>query len=364
MPHRARLTVNLAALERNYETLVRIAEGAEVAPVVKADGYGLGAAPSARSLWNAGARTFFVARLDEGVALRRALGDPRPAAGSPDARIFVLDGLVPGTAPRMRRWNLTPVLADPLQVDAARQAASPDEPLEVALHVDTGMNRQGLARDELAQLGRAPPPGLRPVLLMSHLGSASLPGDPRNALQLQRFRDARSLYPGLPASLAASAGLFLGPEWRFDMVRPGVSLYGGGPFERPDPRIETVAKLDAPILYVRTVEAGEWLGYGSGLRLDRPIRIAVAAAGYADGLLRRGGGRASAWFAGARRPVRIINMDLMAIEIGDAAAHPGDRVELMGPNLPVDDLAEATGTVAHECLVRLSLRARRSYVRT
>lgn len=358
MPHRARLTVDLAALQRNYATLVRVAGDSEVAPVVKADGYGLGATPSARSLWDAGARTFFVARMDEGVALRRGLGDLRPG------RIFVLDGLVPGTAARMRRWNLTPVLADRVQVEAAREVASPASPLEVALHVDTGMNRQGLSRDELAHLSHSPAPGLAPVLLMSHLGSASLPGDPRNALQLQRFQDARSLFPDLPASLAASAGLFLGPEWRFDMVRPGVSLYGGGPFERPDPRLEAVATLDAPVLYVRSVEAGEWLGYGSGLRLDRPIRIAVAAAGYADGLLRRGGGRAEAWFAGARRPVRIINMDLMAIEIGDTPARPGDRVELMGPNLPVDDLAEATGTVAHECLVRLSLRARRSYVRT
>jgi alanine racemase len=125
-----------------------------------------------------------------------------------------------------------------------------------------------------------------------------------------------------------------------------------------------VATLDAPILYVRTIEPGEWLGYGSNLRVTQPLRIAVAAAGYADGLLRRGGGRASAWFAGARRPVRIINMDLLAIEIGDAPARPGDRIELMGPNLPVDDLAAATDTVAHECLVRLSGRARRRYVRS
>jgi alanine racemase len=98
--------------------------------------------------------------------------------------------------------------------------------------------------------------------------------------------------------------------------------------------------------------------------MDRAIRIAVVAAGYADGLLRRSGGRAEAWFAGARRPVRIVNMDLMAVEIGASPAKPGDRVELMGPNLPVDDLAAATDTVAHECLVRLSRRARRRYVRS
>jgi alanine racemase len=355
MPHRARLTVDLAALDRNFRTLCDAASGAETAPVVKADGYGLGAIRVARSLWDAGARSFFVARLDEGEALRRGLGALRPA------RIFVLDGLVPGTADRVRRSGLIPMLADPAQVEAARSAGSG---FPVGLHVDTGMNRQGLSADALAGLAGKGGDGLEPVLLMSHLGSAAVPGDPRNDLQLERFRAARSLFPDLPASLGASAGLFLGPEWRFDMVRPGVSLFGGGPFERPDPRIEAVATLDAPILYVRNVQAGEWLGYGSGLRLDRPARIAVAAAGYADGLLRRGGGRSSAWFAGALRPVLIVNMDLIAIEIGDAPARPGDRVELMGPNLPLDDLAAATDTVAHECLVRLSGRARRRYVRS
>jgi len=355
MPHRARLTVDLAALDRNFRTLSAVAAGAEVAPVVKADGYGLGAARVSRRLWESGARSFFVARLDEGEALRKDLGETRPA------RIFVLDGLVPGTAERVRRSDLIPILADPGQVEAARQAGPQ---LAVGLHVDTGMNRQGLSPDDLAGIARGGSAGLKPVLLMSHLGSATLPGDPRNALQLARFREARSRLPDLPASLAASAGTFLGPEWRFDMVRPGVSLFGGGPFERPDPRIEAVATLDAPVLYVRTVEAGEWLGYGSGLRMARSTRIAVVAAGYADGLLRRGGGRAEAWFAGARRPVRIINMDLLAIEIGETPAKPGDRVELMGPNLLVDDLAAATDTVAHECLVRLSTRARRSYVRS
>lgn len=355
MPHRARLTVDLSALDRNYRTLCAVAAGAEVAPVVKADGYGLGAARVSRRLWESGARSFFVARLDEGEALRKGLGETRPA------RIFVLDGLVSGTADRVRRSDLIPILADPGQVEAARQAGPQ---LAVGLHVDTGMNRQGLSPDDLARIARGGSAGLKPELLMSHLGSATLPGDPRNALQLARFREARSWLPDLPASLAASAGTFLGPEWRFDMVRPGVSLFGGGPFEQPDPRIEAVATLDAPILYVRTVEAGEWLGYGSGLRMARSTRIAVVAAGYADGLLRRGGGRAKAWFAGARRPVRIINMDLLAIEIGETPAKPGDRVELMGPNLPVDDLAAATDTVAHECLVRLSTRARRRYVRS
>lgn len=353
MPSRARLTVDLGALERNYATLRREAVGAEIAPVVKADGYGLGASRVARALWDVGARSYFVARIEEGEALRRDLGPGRPG------RIFVLDGLFPGTADRLRRSDLIPVLADISQVIAARKAGPR---LPVGLHIDTGMNRQGLSLSELASTVREG--GLEPVLLMSHLGSAADPGDMRNQQQLDRFRAAREVFPDLPASLSASAGIFLGPDWRFDMVRPGVSLFGGGPFERTDGRIEPVASLHAPILYVRDVEAGEPMGYGSKLVLDRPSRIAVVGAGYADGLLRRGGGRSSAWFAGGRRTVLFVNMDLMAIEIGETPAAPGERVELMGPNITIDDLANATDTVAHECLVRLSLRAHRRYVRS
>lgn len=353
MPHRARLTVDLSAIDQNFRTIAEAAAGAEVAPVIKADAYGLGAARIAASLWKAGARTFFVARLEEGEALRRCLGSDRAA------RIFLLDGLIPGTEDRVRRSALIPVLADSRQVTAARAAGGD---LPVGLHVDTGMNRQGLSLPELADLSNSG--DLQSVLLMSHLGSATRPEDPRNRLQFERFAAARSLFPALPCSLAASAGVFLGPEWCFDMVRPGVSLFGGGPFERPDPRLRAVATLDAPILYVRTVEAGEHLGYGSNLRAERVMRIAVAAVGYADGLLRRGGGRSEAWFEGARRPVCFINMDLLAIEIGNTPASPGERVELLGPNLPLDDLAAATDTVAHECLVRLGTRARRRYVRS
>ncbi|HEX5380115.1 MAG TPA: alanine racemase [Phenylobacterium sp.] len=358
-PTAARLTIDLDALAYNYAVMQAEAGGAEMAPVVKADGYGLGAGPVARRLWVEGARAFFVARLSEGEALRSELGPGRPAT------IYVLDGLPAGAGPRLAAAGLTPVLTTQPQVSAAQAlAAQSDAPMAVGLHIDTGMNRQGLTPDEARALAQSTDglAGLDVRLIMSHLGSATDPADPRSAAQLARFRPIRALFPQARASLAASAGMFLPCGEGFDLVRPGVTLYGGGPEERPDPRFRAVATLDAPILDIRNIPAGETVGYGSRVVVDRPTRVAIVAAGYADGVIRASMGKAHGWFAGALRPILIVTMDLIALDIGDTPAQPGDRVELMGPHALIDDLAAAAGTVAHECLVRISARAERVYL--
>jgi alanine racemase len=358
-PAQARLTLDLGALAHNHSVLANEAQGAEVAPVVKADGYGLGAGPIARRLWTAGARSFFVARLAEAEALRADLGGERPAT------IYVLDGMTAGSGPRLMAADLTPVISSLPQVAAAAVwAASLGRPWRVALHVDTGMNRQGLTPGEARALAQAPDGvrGLDVALVMSHLGSASEPADPRNAQQLGRFLEVRALFPEARASLAASAGIFLGPDYHFDMVRPGVSLFGGGPLERPDGRLAAVARLTAPVLDIRNLQRGDRLGYGAAFTADRPIRIAVLGAGYADGVIRSARAGGYAWHGGARRALLIVNMDICAIDLGEAEARVGDEVELLGPGALLDDLATAAGTVAHEVLVRLSRRAERHYV--
>lgn len=358
-PACARLTIDLDALAHNYRVLSREAEGAQVAPVVKADGYGLGAVPLGRRLWREGARSFFVARLAEGEALRQGLGPERPAT------IHVLDGLTAGAGPRLIEADLTPVLSSLPQVsEAAAVARTFGRPLPVALNIDTGMNRQGVSLDEARALAQSVDRlrGLDLQLVMSHLGAGTDPADPHNPLQLSRFVAGRALFPDARASLAASAGAFLGPDYRFDLVRPGVSLYGGGPQERPDPRIKAVARLTAPILDVRTVRAGERLGYGAKVVMGETTRIAVVGAGYADGVIRAARGDGYAWFAGARRRLLIVNMDLLAIDLGEADARIGEAVELLGENALLDDLATAAGTVAHEVLVRLGRRGERTYL--
>lgn len=359
LPSSARLTIDLDALAHNYAVLKAAAGEAEMMPVAKADGYGLGAGPICRRLWAEGARAFFVARLSEGEVLRTALGAGRPAT------IYILDGFPSGCGARLVAAGLTPVLTTvPQLTEAQAFAAQRGAALPVGLHVDTGMNRQGVTPDEARVLVQAPGAftHLDLGLIMSHLGSATDPTDPRSAAQLARFLPVRALFPKARASLSASAGIFLGPDYRFDIVRPGVSLYGGGPEERPDPRLKAVATLDAPILDIRNIAPGETVGYGSRVKVDRPTRVAIVGAGYADGLVRAAMGQAQAWFAGALRPFLIVTMDLIAIDIGDTPARPGERVELMGPNALIDDLAAAAGTVAHECLVRMSERAERVYL--
>jgi alanine racemase len=354
----ARLTVDLDALARNFAVLRGEAVDAEVAPVLKADGYGLGAGPVARRLWAEGARTFFVARLSEAEALRAALGPERRAA------LHVLDGFTAGAGPRLAAADLIPVLCSLPQLAAAAAFAAQAGRLRVGLHVDTGMNRQGLSLAEAraAALGPDRLRGLDVGLLMSHLGSAAEPENPRNLRQRERFLEARRLFPQALASLAASAGIFLGADHHFDMVRPGISLFGGGPREVPDPRLGAVATLTAPIIDVRNVASGELIGYGGSVRVEAPIRIAVVGAGYADGVIRAAKAGGYAWFAGARRRLLAVTMDLLVIDIGDAPAGPGEAVELLGPNVALDDLAASAGTVAHEVLVRLGRRAERVYL--
>jgi len=358
---RARLTIDLNAVAANHALLRGMAGGAEIGPVVKADGYGLGAAEVSRRLWAEGARSFFVARLEEGEALRAALGPARPAT------IHVFDGATAGSGPRLLAAGLMPMLNSPGQVEVySAFSRSHGNALPCGLHIDTGMNRLGLRPEELDALAASPDrlQGLDIQLVMSHLACADQEEHAMNARQAGRFRKARALFPRARASLANSAGLFLGPDYRHDLARPGVGLYGGGPFGRPHRDIAPVAVLEAPILEVRAVAAGETVGYGADFRAERGYRVAVVAAGYADGLPRAAWRDGRAWFAGDFRPLLgRVSMDLMAIDVtGCDEARPGALVELLGPHVLLDDMARAAGTIAHEILTGLGARAERLYL--
>jgi alanine racemase len=339
----SRLTIDLDAMAANYAAIQREGAGVEIAPVVKADGYGLGVGPVARRLWALGARRFFVARASEGAALRKELRDR-------EATLYVLDGAVAGQEPLLRDARLTPVLA------TAEQAARWDGP--AGLHIDTGMNRLGVSPAEAAALT-----GRRFEMVMSHLGSAGETDNARTTAQLARFREVRPLFPGIPASLSASAGSFRGEAYRFDFIRPGISLYGGGPFETPDARIRAVATVDAPILQIRALKAGEQVGYGTMFTADRPMKVAIAGAGYADGVIRASHARGAVALDGVRCPFLAITMDMIAVDIANCpTARVGDRLELLGEQAKLDALAAAAGSVAHEILTGLSQRAERRYI--
>lgn len=361
LPARPRLTIDLDAIAGNYARLRSLAGSADVGPVVKADAYGLGMVPVALRLWAEGARAFFVARIEEGEALRAALGSDRPAA------IHVFDGAPPGSAASLLAANLVPVLNSPAQIETwAIRARSEGRALPCALHIDTGMNRLGLRLEELAALTASPDrlKGLDVRLLMSHLACADQEENRLNAVQNARFREALALTPGVKASLANTAGVFLGPAYAHDVVRPGIGLYGGGPFGRTHPDIQTAAIFEAPILQVRAVRPGETVGYGADFQAEGPVRAAIIAAGYADGVPRSAAGGGKVWFAGGyRRLLGRVSMDLVAIDVTDCEdAHPGAMVELLGPSLMLDDAAAAAGTVSYELLTRIAPRVERAYI--
>jgi alanine racemase len=355
---RARLTIDLSALVANWRSLGRIARGAEVAAVVKADAYGLGLEPVARALAAAGCRSFFVARLEEGEALRGAL---------PEARILVLDGLAGRPPERLLEAGLVPVIGEPGELAHWRRTArNLERRLETALLLDTGLTRLGLSGAELASLGPDALEGLELVLVVSHLACADEPDHPLNERQRRAFEAMRARLPAAPAGLAASSGIFLGSAFRFDQVRPGAALYGVNPTPgRPNP-MRPVVRLEAPILRVHDVDEPGWVGYGALRATRRGERIAVVPVGYADGWPRAASGRGRARIAGVEVPiVGRISMDLATLDVSAlpvGSIGPGTPVELLGEGFGVDELARLAGTIGYEILTRLGRRFERRYL--
>ncbi|WP_370638389.1 alanine racemase [Aurantimonas sp. VKM B-3413] len=364
------VTIDSAALRANWRTLAKRNPAARTGTAVKADGYGLGAAGVSTSLHEAGCRDFFVAWAEEGAAVRKAL----EAAGQGDARIYVLQGLEPGTVPMHLAEGLIPVLSTPDDIAVWREGLSVAQAeAPAALQLETGMNRLGLAEEDAeagAELVRERELDL--CLVMSHLASADEPSN-QSARQLARFRELSALFPGVPRSLANSAGCFLGPDYTFDLTRPGIALYGGSAGPASEGLIRPVATLSAAVLQIRTAKAGEAAGYGAAARLTRNTRIATVGLGYADGYpraasgagvpLREGRPGAEAFVAGHRVPVLgRVSMDLTLLDVTDVpedAVVPGTRAEFFGPNIAIDDVAKAAGTIAYELLTGLGPRVLR-----
>lgn len=348
----ARLDIRLGAVADNWRECSRLS-GVATAGVVKADAYGLGLAPVARKLSGIGCDTFFVARLEEGIVLRPLV---------PRARIFVLDGAASSAVPALVTHRLTPVLNS--LADLA--CWSSPERRDAAIHIDTGMNRLGLPSAELAILiaeSKALLSGVNVVLLMSHLACADDPRHALNKAQRDRFRAALAKLPPAPASLASSGGVLLGRDYAFDLVRPGLGLYGGNPQPgKPNP-FRMAVRLTGKILQLRRVDGGQTVGYGASYRTGRNSTLATVALGYADGLMRAIGNRGKASIAGKRAPiVGRVSMDLITLDVTDIPdLKPGDEAEFVGDDITLEELAADSGTVAYEILTSLSRRAKRRY---
>ena len=357
------LTIDLGAIEANWKRLAGMTVPVECAAVVKADAYGCGLEPVARKLVKAGCDTFFVADLTEGRRLR---------AIAPDAYIYLLNGLIPGTAPAVADARLRPV------INSTTELAEWDSFVAThrwrggaALHVDTGMNRLGVTPEEAIAIA----PRLQSehhgfTLLMSHLACADTPEHPLNDRQIRLFRDIRINFRGVPSSLANSSGIFIGGTVHCDLVRPGIALYGSNPTPGRQESMLPVVELRGRIIQVRSINRGDTVGYGATFTASRPSRVALVAVGYADGFLRSASATktkaaAQVVVAGKRCPiVGRVTMDLMAVDVTDlpeGTVRRGDLATLIGNGMDIDELGAAMGTVGYEVLTSLGARYHRVY---
>ncbi|WP_119167948.1 alanine racemase [Algihabitans albus] len=356
------LEIDLPALAANWQRLAAETAPAEAAAVVKADAYGLGIAQAAPALWAAGARAFFVAQLDEALALRSIL---------PQATVYVLNGLMAGAEADYLARDLCPVLNSLEDLTRWKQI-SRERKRAAALQIDTGMSRLGLDARDLETLATEGSRAERVPIsyLMSHLASADDPTSQQSADQLAEFLAARQrLSPRLGAaraSLANSAGIFLGRDYHFDLVRPGSALYGINPKPgQPNP-MRQVVRLKGKILQIREIDAPRGVGYGATWRAQGPTRIATVALGYADGYLRSLSNSGQALVGGHNVPVvGRVSMDLITLDVTavpEAAVRSGAYAELLGPDLTADAVGQAAGTIGYEILTSLGHRYHRVYL--
>jgi alanine racemase len=357
------LTVDVAAVAANWRDCAAHAKPAECGAVIKADAYGLGIEPVAGALAKAGCTTFFVALLDEALRVRTVV---------PEAAIYVLNGFNPGTASAFQDIDARPVLGSLAEIEEWDAFAKKEkEALPAAIHIDTGMSRHGLTLDEAAALaGKVKNFSFRLTLVMSHLARADEVNHEMTAAQTAKFKAIAAKFPGIPASLANSAGLLAHPDTRFDIVRPGIALYGGDALIDGENPMKPVVRLDAHILQVRHAKKGDSVGYGGEFTLTRDSRLAVIAAGYADGIPRASGSTDTrpgmeAVIAGKRcKILGRVSMDLIVADVTDvpeSKVKRGDMARLLGEGISVDDLASASGTAGYEILTRLGHRYKRIY---
>ncbi|TYC66837.1 alanine racemase [Stappia sp. BW2] len=360
-----RLTIDLDAIVSNWSLLKdKVGDSTDCAAVLKADAYGTGQGKTGAALYEAGCRTFFVAVPTEALTLRASL---------PGAVIYVLDGLLPGTAEHFLKHDIRPVLGSLEElVEWSEICKAAGKSFPAAVHVNTGIHRLGLSPDEFIQaLGDKAVLGpFQPSLVMSHLACGSNPEHEMNRRQLKLFTETTAPFPQIPRSLANSAGVLLGPEYHFEVVRPGIGLYGGLAIETEPNPMKPVAKVEARIMMVRDVPQGDTIGYGAKQTATRPLRNAVVAAGYADGMIRRAGSTDDrpggfGLIGGYKAPILgRISMDMITLDVTDVPDHllqRGAFVEMLGPGVAASDLAAYAETIDYEYLTSLGRRFERIY---
>ncbi|WP_417821776.1 alanine racemase [Terasakiella sp.] len=337
------LSIDLSIIQANYRRLCDELNGKNCSVVVKADAYGLGIEPVSKALWEAGARTFFVALPDEGVELRHIL---------PDADIHILGGLFKGSADVYTTHNLVPVLNSLEQIQDWQNRARAD------IQVDTGMTRLGIAPQDIGQI----PSGLNTDVLMSHFACADERDHPLSIQQIETFTQAVQQIEHTRASLCNSAGIFLGEKAHFDLGRPGCSLYGINPTPHTTNPMQNPVHLQGKVIQVHEIDTQQSVGYGATYKLHAGQKLATIAVGYADGYLRSLSSNAAVYVEGqAAQVIGRVSMDAIGIDVSGMKCEEGQYVDVIGPNNTPDDLAKWAGTIGYEILTSLGRRYKRIY---
>ncbi len=343
------LEINFENILENYQTLKKIAPKAQAAAVVKDNAYGLGADAVVRKLYNeGGCRNFFVAHGIEGEHIRSA---------APEANIFVLQGIGDDSLKSFQNARLIPVISSPLMLEFWKAHRLPG--IRPVINIETGLNRLGFRESDLARL--SPEDKAEFGMVMSHLACGDEKGHFMNEHQLNNFIRLRNLYfPGLPASLSASDGTFLGADFQFDMVRLGAALYGINTAPYRENQMKNVVRLKAPVLQTADLPAGDFVGYSATYRATSPRRIAIVSIGYGDGIPRALSNVGKVFFPRGdklfeARIIGRISMDNIICditEVPDVAV--GETASLLDDFYTLDDMGRDSGTIGYEILTRLA----------
>lgn len=344
------LTIDLAAIAENYKILQKQAPNSEAAAVVKANAYGLGVEKIAPVLWDAGCRKFFVANLDEAVQLRSVL---------PEAFVAVFHGIRKGQGSIFKDKNLVPVLNSPEQIEVWQKS---NKGGNCILHFDTGMTRLGLSERDAENFDFSQ---LNIEYVMSHLACADDKGHELNREQLNKIIKINRIFPKIKVSLCNSYGAFLGGEYHFDLIRPGMALYGVNPVPERNNPMKSVVKVIAKILQIHKIDSNRAVGYGASYNLKTGVVTATIPVGYADGYLRYLGNKGFCAIDGVKVPViGRVSMDLITLDVTKISGiKAGDEVEIIGDTIKVDDVAEKAATIGYEILTSLGQRYKRIYVK-
>ncbi len=360
---RGRLSINLDALRSNYRLLQdKVGQGCRVAAVLKADAYGLGAVTVGRALLEEGCETFFVACLDEALELRAAFKD---------VRIAILNGFYESEADLFVQHDLIPVLGSFMEVEGYKAlGVKHGRALPAFLKFNTRMNRLGFGSVETQEMlsDLSMLDGIDVRCVMSHFACADEVDHPMVQMQFELFNEVAVHFPAAEKSLCNSFGIFRSDEYHFDMVRPGMALYGLNPTPETDNPMQQVINLDLPIIRVRMVYDGAHVGYGATYRFERGSWLATVSAGYADGLHWAQGNEGAFFWKGYKCPIRgRLSMDLTTVDLSvvpeGERPKPGDFLEVIGPHQSAAEFGKSGGGFDYEVLTSLSGRYERIYTK-